>query len=166
MSVDVIKSAFLYLLLILIQVLVLNYIHLFQCATPLLYIYITIGMPRNVNKWLSLLISFVVGLIVDIFSNTPGVGAASATLIALIQPYLLELFVNRESPDDLKPTIRTLGVSRYIYFSLPLVVLFCLSFFTLEAFNFFNWVQWLKCVGGSVTITFIFILVIENIRKR
>ena len=66
-----------------------------------------IGIRRNIPKWLSLTSAFIIGLIVDIFANTPGVAAASMVLIALIQPYLLLLFINRESPDDLEPTIKT-----------------------------------------------------------
>ena len=44
----------------------------------------------------------LLGLGVDIFSNTPGVGAASLTLTALLQPYLLSLFVS-QGEDTLLP---------------------------------------------------------------
>ena len=166
MTSKTLKSILWYVLLLLAQVLVLNHIHLFQCATPLLYIYIVIGIRRNFPKWLSLTAAFITGLIVDIFANTPGVAAASMTFIALIQPYLLLFFINRESPEDLKPTLRTLGFARFIYFALPLILIFCLLFFTLETFNFFNWLRWLECIGGSTLLTLILILAIENIRKN
>lgn len=166
MTSKTLTNIFLYVLLLLMQVLVLNHIHLFQCATPLLYIYMVIGIRRNIPKWLSLTSAFIIGLIVDIFASTPGVAAASMVLIALIQPYLLLLFINRESPDDLEPTIKTLGVAHFIYFSLPLILIFCLLFFTLETFNFFNWMRWIECVGGSTILTLILILAIENIRKN
>lgn len=166
MTSKTLKSILWYVLLLLAQVLVLNHIHLFQCATPLLYIYVVIGIRRNFPKWLSLTAAFITGLIVDIFANTPGVAAASMTFIALIQPYLLLLFMNRESPEDLKPTLRTLGFARFIYFALPLILIFCLLFFTLETFNFFNWMRWLECIGGSTLLTLILILAIENIRKN
>ena len=166
MTSKTLKSILWYVLLLLAQVLVLNHIHLFQCATPLLYIYMVIGIRRNIPKWLSLTSAFIIGLIVYIFANTPGVAAASMVLIALIQPYLLLLFINRESPDDLEPTIKTLGLAHFIYFSLPLILIFCLLFFTLETFNFFNWMRWIECVGGSTILTLILILAIENIRKN
>lgn len=166
MTSKTLKSILWYVLLLLAQVLVLNHIHLFQCATPLLYIYMVIGIRRNFPKWLSLTAAFITGLIVDIFANTPGVAAASMTFIALIQPYLLLLFMNRESPEDLKPTLRTLGFAHFIYFALPLILIFSLLFFTLETFNFFNWLRWLECIGGSTLLTLILILAIENIRKN
>lgn len=42
------------------------------------------------------------GLCIDVFANTPGVAAASMTFIGLLQPYLFELFVPRDSADDLE----------------------------------------------------------------
>ena len=165
MSVRVFKSILWFVLLLLSQVLVLNHVHLLQCATPLLYVYVVIGFPRNVPKWAVLSVSFLTGLVIDVFSSTPGVAAASMTFIALIQPYLLLLFINRESPEDLKPALHTLGFVRFTAYALLLVLVYCLLFFTLEAFNFFYWQQWLECVGGSALVTLVLILVIENMKR-
>ncbi len=44
----------------------------------------------------------MMGLCVDVFANTPGVAAASMTAVGLLQPYLFELFVPRDSADDLE----------------------------------------------------------------
>ena len=105
------------------------------------------------------------GLFVDVFSNTPGVSAVSMTLIGFIQPYLLMLFIPRDSPEDLEPTINSLGMAKFMYYTILLVLTYCLLFFTLETFNFFNWQQWAEAVGGSTVLTVILILVIENMRK-
>ena len=40
MNFGIVKEILLFVLILLAQVLVLNHIHLFDCATPLLYIYI------------------------------------------------------------------------------------------------------------------------------
>ena len=53
MTSKTLKSILWYVLLLLAQVLVLNHIHLFQCATPLLYIYMVIGISLNFQKWIS-----------------------------------------------------------------------------------------------------------------
>ena len=52
---------------------------------------------RNFPKWGILLWCFALGLCVDIFSNTPGVAAAAMTLTAAIQPYVLNLFTQRDT---------------------------------------------------------------------
>lgn len=166
MSRNIISQVVLFVVLLFVQALVLNNIHLFDCATPLLYVYMPMLFWRNYPRAAVIAWSFVLGLCLDVFSNTPGLTAASMTLIALIQPYLLELFVPRESPDDFAPSIRTMGFAKFSYYALIIIFIYCLVFFSIEAFNFFNWVQWLACIGGSTALTFILVLVIENFRSK
>ena len=106
------------------------------------------------------------GLCLDSFSNTPGVAAASMTFVALLQPYLLEPFVPRDSADDLKVSVRSLGWGKFASLAFLLVIIYVLVFFSLEAFTFYNWQQWLMCVCGSTVLTYLFILVIENLRTK
>jgi hypothetical protein len=88
------------------------------------------------------------------------------TMVALLQPYVLELFIQRDSDEDLQPAIFSLGFSRYLYYSTLLTLIYCLLFFTLETFNFFNWKQWALSVGGSTLLSVILILVVDNLRKN
>jgi rod shape-determining protein MreD len=165
MNIDIIKAITGALILLAAQVLVLNNIHLFGCATPLLLVYIIIIMPADTPRWVSLLCGFFMGLVSDIFSNTPGVAAASLTAVAFIQPMLLQLFLSREAPESLSPSMKSLGTAKFISFSLIQVLLFCLLFFTLEEFNFFRLTQWALFIGGSTLLTFLLLLTIENFRK-
>lgn len=166
MSLDWIRNGVFFVVLLLVQALVLNYVHLFDCATPLLYVYFVLPTRRNQPQWLTLLMCFCMGLCVDSFSNTPGVAAASMTLVGALQPYLLRLFIQQDSPEDLRPSIKVLGPMKYVFYTIIIVTIYCLMFFTLEAFNFFNWLQWLASVGGSMVVTILLILVIDNFRKR
>ena len=108
---------------------------------------------------------FMMGLCIDVFANTPGVATASMTLVGLLQPYLFELFVPRDSADDLEPSVRTIGMGSYFLYVLIIVLVYNLLFFTLETFNFFNWMQWLMCIGGSTVITMVMVMAIEGFRK-
>ena len=163
MTVGVLKTLGTFLVFLLVQVLVLNQVHLFDSATPLLYIYMVLLFPRNYPKWGMLVWAFAMGLGVDMFSNTPGVAAASLTLVALLRPYLLELFIQRESAEDLVPSMKVLGFGRYLFFAFIIVFTYCLA---LEAFSFFNWMQWLLCVGGSTLLTLVLVMVLDNLRSR
>lgn len=165
MSIDLMKRLATFVILALVQGLVFNHIHLFDCATPLIYIILALHFRRNHPKWAVLLWCFMLGLCIDVFANTPGVAAASMTALGLIQPYLLELFIPRDSADDLQPSARTLGVTSYFWYVTIMVLIYNLLFFTIETFNFFNWIQWLECIGGSSVITLVLILAIENFRK-
>ena len=88
------------------------------------------------------------------------------TLIGIIQPYLLELFVPRDSIDDLEISTTTLGFGKYLTFSSILTIIYCLVFFALEAFSFYNWMHWLSCAGSSALLTLVLILSIEAVRKK
>ena len=166
MNTEILKRLLAFVLLCLVQALILNRIRLFGFATPLLPVYFVITFHREYPKWAILIWSFLLGLCLDSFSNTPGVAAASMTLVALLQPYLLEPFVPRDSTDDLKVSVRSLGWGKFASLSFLLVVVYVAMFFTLEAFSFYNWQQWLMCIGGSTAMTYLFILVIENLRSK
>ena len=166
MSIDLLKRLGLFVVLCVVQILVLNHIHLFDVAIPLLYIYFAITFHRNYPKWAILLWCFALGLAIDVFSNAPGLAAGSMTLIGAIQPYLLEVFVPRDSIEELNVSIKSLGIWKFTIFCAALIVIFCLAFFALEAFTFYNWLNWLICAGSSAVLTLILILAIESVRTR
>jgi len=151
--------------LVLAQALVFNYIHLFGYATVLLYVYFVVMFPRNYPRWAILLWSFFLGLSADLFTNTPGMAAASLTLVGFLQPYLLELFLPREAPEKLKSAMSTLGTTKFFLLALILVWVYCLLFFTIESFGFFNWLQWLYNVVGTTTLTVLVLMTVESIRR-
>ena len=161
MSADFLKRLGLFALFFLAQVLVFGRIHLFHYATPLFYVYFVAMFPRNHEKWAILVWSFLLGLCVDIFSNTPGLAAASLTVIAAVQPYYLELYVPRDSADNLKPSMKTLGPVKFAYYIVPIVLVYCLLFYSLEMLTFFNAFYWLMCVLGSTAITLLLIFTLE-----
>lgn len=165
MNLGILKTMFVFLVLCLVQALVLNHIRLFDCATPLLYVYMVLNFRRNYPKAGILLWSFALGLAVDIFSNTPGVAAASLTAIGFIQPYLLEPFIPRDSTDDFKPSLKAIGTASYIYYTIIITLIYSLLFFSLEMFNFFNLLLWAECVAGSTALTVAIIIAIEKVRR-
>lgn len=165
MAIDILTRTLIFLVLCLAQALVLNRIQLFHCATPLLYVYFVLTFRRGYPKWAILLWSFVMGLTVDMFANTPGVATSSLTLIGALQPYVLELFLPHEADEHMPVKAAVMGWGNFVTYTFLLVLLFCLVFFTLETFSFFNWLHWLECIGGSTLLTIVLILTLENTRK-
>lgn len=76
--------------LLMIQILLLNNIQLFGYAQPIIYILFIISFPLTANKSLVIFLGFVLGLIVDIYSNSGGVHAAATSLIAYLRPSYLK----------------------------------------------------------------------------
>ncbi len=152
-------------MLCLVQALVFNHIHLFGYATILLYVYFVVMLPRNYPRWAALLWSFALGLSVDMFTNTPGMAAAALTLTGFLQPYLLQLFLPREAPENLKSAVSSLGFTKFLTMASFLVFIHCLAFFTIESFGFFNWQQWALNIVGTTLLTVLLIMTLESIRK-
>ena len=165
MLIDTLRRMIVFILLCLAQALVFNRIQLFGYATVLVYVYFIIIFPRSYPRWALLLWAFFMGLGVDLFSDTPGLAATSLTLIGLLQPMLLELFLPRDAESDIRSSAATLGWGNFTALSSLLILIYCLVFFTIEAFSFANWLYWLECIGGSFLLTFVLILSLESVRK-
>ena len=162
----IINRVIMFVVLLLVQVLILNRVWIFNVATPLLYVYFVVSFPRNSAKGEVLAWSFALGLMVDLFSNTQGMASGTMTLVALLQPYLLELYVPRDSAENLEVTSATLGRSKFLTFSTILTLLYCLVFFILEAFNFFEWQLWLLRAVCSTVLTMVLMLAIDSVRSK
>ena len=155
-----------FVVLLVVQALVLNHVWLLNVATPLLYVYFAITFPRNTEKGEVLGWCFFLGLLIDIFSNTPGLAAGTLTLIGMAQTYLVELFVPRDSVENLEVSAATLGWGKFSMLSGILTLIYCLLFFILEAFNFFDWQLWILRAVFSTVLTLLLMLAIESVRSR
>lgn len=152
-------------LLLLVQALVLNHVRLLGYATPLLYVYFVETFRRGYPRWAMMLWSFLLGIILDTFTDTPGVATGAMTLIAFAQPYVLELFMQRDSDESIRPGIRAMGGYRFSVYSAILSTAYSFAFFTLEMFSFFNWLTWLLSSLGSALLTWLLIMVIDNLKR-
>ncbi|MGB1450762.1 MAG: rod shape-determining protein MreD, partial [Marinirhabdus sp.] len=77
--------------LVLVQVVVLDHINLFGYINPYLYIYFIVLYPFTGNRGLIILLGFLLGLTIDVFSDTGGVHAAATTFIAYARPAFLKI---------------------------------------------------------------------------
>ena len=166
MKIELINRLVMFVALFVAQVLILNHVHLLGVGTPLLYVYFAITFRRNFPKWLVLVSCFLLGLLIDVFSNTPGLAASTMTLVALAQTYLIELVAPRDSAEDLEASAKVLGASKFVTLSALLTLLYCLVFFALEAFNFFDVLLWLARSVISFVLTMVLILAVESVRSR
>ena len=166
MSLDIIRQPLLFLVLCVAQVFILNHIQLFGCAIPLLYVFFVITMKRGMSRWSIMVWAFVMGIVLDIFANTPGVTAASMTAMAMAQPYLLKLFVTREGEEDFIPSRAVMGWKSFTSYTMAMVLGFCVIYFTLGMMSFFNVGKWIKCVVGSTILTVILILAVDRLVHR
>lgn len=79
-----------FFILMLLQVIVLNHINLLGYVNPYAYIIFILLFPFDGNKTLLILLSFLLGLCIDMFSDSGGVHAAACVLIGFLRPILLK----------------------------------------------------------------------------
>ena len=155
-----------FVVLLAVRVLVLNHVWLLNVATPLLYVYFAITFPRNTEKGEVLVWCFFLGLLIDILSKTPGLAACTLQLIAMTQSTLVEISAPRDSVENLEVSAATLGWGKFSMLSGILTLIYCLLFFILEAFNFFDWQLWILRAVCSAVLTLLLMLAIESVRSR
>lgn len=155
MSILTLHKIRMFVILVLVQALVLNYVQLFGCATPLLYIYFLIELPRGIAKWKLYLWGFFLGLTIDTFLNTPGVATISCTTAAALRPYILEPFLTVDASAEFEPSIRQMGFDKYMYFAGTYTAIYCIIFFTIDYFTLWHFGLWLLSIFASFFLTLI-----------
>lgn len=154
-------------LLVLLQVLMFNHIHLGGYATPLAYVYFLLILPSNTPHWLYVVSGFVVGLVIDLFTNTPGMAAASLCACGFVTPWLLNAFAPKERDDEeFLPSATTMKWGNFLGFAFSITLLHCVLFFTIEAFTVSAWTTLLLTIGCSTALTFLFVIGFETLRSR
>lgn len=158
------QYVFIACLLLLVQVLILNNIHLGNIATPFLYIWLILKLPNDLSRPLTITIGFFLGLIVDLFANTPGMHAFATSFLAYMKEPVMALYVPREDVKNGVASIKLMGMGAYLRFLISAVVLYCTTLYIIEAFTFFNpGLLVLKIVASSV-FTFLLIIGVESLK--
>lgn len=151
--------------LLLLQVLILNNIHIAGYATPFLYVYFILKLNSGITRNELMLWSFSLGLIIDIFSNTPGMNAAVAVLVAFTRPVILRLFSPRDSLDDFEPGFKAMGISPFIRYTIVCVFLQTTVLLSIESFSLFSLTVLVLKIITSAILTILCVLAIEGIRR-
>lgn len=162
MSKEVVKFAILFLMMVLAQVLICNHIAIFNVAIPIIFIYFIIRLPISMGKGLLFTLAFIIGLAVDIFSDTPGVNALACTLLAALKRPVYYAYVPRDDKTSyLTPSISSLGVGVYCKFLVTMVGIYCLLAFSIEYFNFADIKEIVILSASSCLLSFITLLAID-----
>lgn len=148
------------------QMMVFNYIHLLDYATPLPFVYLVLMFPLGTSRWSILLWAFVCGLLCDITSLTLGIGAASMTLVAFVQPVLLSLMTPKDATEDMQPAYSTMGFWSYVGYAAILTSIFSLCYFLLQSFTFNHIIDLGIACGSSWALTLVLCLIFEGLRDH
>lgn len=156
-----------FVLLVLLQVLIVQNIHLGAYVILFPYILFILLLPFETPRLLVMFLAFVTGLVVDMFYDTAGIHAAVCTLIGYSRYYILKVLSPREGYDPgLTPTIQSMGPVWFITYAASMIFIHHLFFFYLEIFRFSEFFSTLLRVFMSTIGTFAFVYVIQFLFYR
>lgn len=131
------NTIFRFIFLILLQVWVLNNINLGGFINPYLYILFILLLPFETPGWFVLILSFFLGLTVDMFTDTLGMHASASVFMGFLRSFVLQSISPRDGYETgTAPRISYYGLFWFFKYSLLLVFLHHLFLFTVEVFNF------------------------------
>jgi len=160
------RHTVIFIFLVLLQVLLFNNIMFSGYVNPYVYILIILLLPVEMPSWGLLIVAFITGLTIDIFSETIGMHTASTVLAGFIRPYVLRIIAPSDGYESGgSPSMAMYGGRWFLLYSIIMVGAHHLSLFYLEVFSFTDFFRTMLRVILSSGFTVIFILLLEYYRK-
>ncbi|MCK5637936.1 MAG: rod shape-determining protein MreD [Flavobacteriaceae bacterium] len=168
MNRENINIAILFIGLVLLQIVVLNNINFLGYINPFLYILFIFLYPLRKIDFSLILLSFFLGLSIDIFSNSGGINAAATLFIAFIRIPILQSVIGNREIDFSSVSLKKLPFYKLLYYITILTFTHHLIVFGLEYFKWSNFnIIIIKTVLTSIfTIILILISFTFISRKR
>jgi rod shape-determining protein MreD len=115
-----------------------------------------------------IIISFILGIVIDVFSNTLGMHTAACVLAGMFRTPIMYLFADKEILEEASPSYRTLGVGAFMKYVFLLVAIHHIALFSIESISLFDPVFLLLRIFVSVMLTTLLIFIVEafNIERK
>jgi len=158
---QIIKYGLMFIGLVLTQVLVLNHIQFSGFVNPYIYILFVLLLPLSSPRYAVLILAFLIGITIDIFSNSLGVHAFATVFAAYFRPYIIRLISNREEDKSDYPGLIQTNGRWFLGYITIMVVIHHTVLFYLEVFTFHNFFETLFRIFVSSIFT-IFAIVLSQ----
>lgn len=163
----VIKLVLTFVIYLLLQILIIRNFVLFDVAFCFVYIACILLLPNEITPTWVIFISFLVGLVIDIFYNTAGVHASAAVLIGYLRSYILKfLFPTKGLDTDIIITIKDMGIERFARYIAIMAFLHHTMLFFVEAGNVTFFLITILKIVSSVIFTTVMILILQYLRRE
>lgn len=154
-----IRYPVMFTVLVLIQVLIFNQMHLGGFINPYIYVLFILLLPVSMPKYQVLLLSFLVGIAIDWFSNTLGLHASATVLMGFLRFPVIKLISQKESDQSDYPGLKQTGIRWFLLYISIMVVIHHFFLFYVEVFSFDGFFRTLlRSLASSLFTVFILIL--------
>ncbi|MFC5281910.1 rod shape-determining protein MreD [Pedobacter alpinus] len=132
-----IKNTIRYILLVFVQVFLLKNMVFYGLNTPYLYILFILLLPFETPNWLLFTLAFLIGLNVDVFSDTVGLHASACTITAFVRVLITSVTVQKDNYDsDPEPSLGIMGFRWFFFYALLLTLIHHFFLLNFEVFRF------------------------------
>lgn len=143
-----------FVILIILQILVLNYVYLGGYMIPFIYLLAVLMLPTRIGRIPLLLIAFGSGMLIDIFCAVPGFHAFSCTMMAMTRIIFGHSMLERDNPAGIEvPNMVTVPLPVLAGYFLVMSLIYCFTYFLLESFCFGNFLWMMLSVLLSALAT-------------
>ena len=114
------------------------------------------------NKFLLMILAFVLGFFVDIFNSTPGLNAAATVCLAYFRPIILKLYIPSNGYDANKnPSIKNYGFYWFFRYAISLTLIHHSALLFLEYFTFSNFFITIFKIGVTSLLSLLFVILFD-----
>lgn len=130
-----------FLLVLIAQILIFNFVRIKWAEIPFIEVFIyplfLFLLPLRTSHSLLIVLGFGIGLIVDIFQNTPGVHSGAGTFTGLMRPYIIKSLTPRGGYKvHISPTISTTTFRWFAIYCAIMIILHCFAVSLIDIFQF------------------------------
>lgn len=146
------------ILLVLLQVLLFNHLHLFDAINPMIYLLFFMIYPFENSQTLLIGLSFLLGFLIDFLSQTGGAHTIATLTSGFLRPLIIRntFGVTIETPQSFFSDIRKLNQSLFI------IVLVAIHHFIYFILAYFSWNS-LGLILKNTFLTMIFSLILMGV---
>ena len=163
---SLIRYGMMFILLLLLQVVLFDNIQFSGYVNPYVYILFIMLLPVEIPSWFLLLVSFFMGIMMDLFSGTPGMHSSATVFAAFARPGVLRLISPRDGYEShSEPGMLSYGMRWFLLYSIFMVLIHHTVLFYLEVFRFTDFFRTFLRVLLSSMFTITFIMILEFYRK-
>ena len=137
----IVSNVIRWVIIFILQVLILKSIVIgwngFNYISILMYPMVIILLPVDLHVTISIIISFILGILIDIFYGSLGVHASACVFTAFIRPFILNYYEPKGGYAlNLAPSKRKYGFNWFFRYASVLMLLHLFFYFSVEVFTY------------------------------
>lgn len=145
-----------------LQLFVLNHLDLSVYLVPQVFIILLIGLRLDYTKIVQVVIACALGLLVDLFTATPGIHTSACLWLVVIRMWFLSRQDLKEHEANKKPyNIRVTTSAQYLSTMITLVLFYHFYIFSIESIGAINPLKLIYTASFSTTTAITIIGILE-----